>query len=304
MKKISFALTTTVMLCMFLATATAAIAQSNVRKSAPSASFERIWIDYDVMQEGRKGMLIHTDFKVFGMRNVDSYLAIYFQTRDGKDLMDTNGAFDSETGRVSVFRSIKPESETTEYEDLEAFMPYDELDLEPGLHELRMDVDVIYEDGKTIQHLTFYNFDFTKPGKTNAPVKSSLKPSATFERAWVDYDVTENGKYGMRIHVKFKAYSMKGVDAYLAIYFSKSDGTRLLTNNINYRSTEGQIAIYNSVVPGYDPAEYADFVSFMPYEELSLARGTHNLTMEINLIHKKGGLIQKLTDYDFQYIKP
>ena len=37
-------------------------------------------------------------------------------------------------------------------------------------------------------------------------------PSASFDSIWVDYDVTENGVYGMRIHLNFSTYGMKDVE--------------------------------------------------------------------------------------------
>jgi hypothetical protein len=53
--------------------------------------------------------------------------------------------------------------------------------------------------------------------------------------------------------------------------------------------------------PGYDPAEYADYKVFMPYAEFDLPDGKYDLTMDIKLIYKAGGLIQMLTSHDFVY---
>lgn len=108
----------------------------------------------------------------------------------------------------------------------------------------------------------------------------------------------------MRIHVKFTTYGMKNLPSYLAVYFRKTDGTKLLTNNVNYRSTDGQVAIYKELNPGYATTDYNDMQLFLPYSELSLPSGTYDLRMIVNLIYKEGGLIQHLTDYDFEYTKP
>ena len=50
--------------------------------------------------------------------------------------------------------------------------------------------------------------------------KTTAVPSATFDKMWIDYDITEDGVKGMRIHVKFTAYDMLNMDAYMAIYFA------------------------------------------------------------------------------------
>ena len=52
---------------------------------------------------------------------------------------------------------------------------------------------------------------------------TTAEPSATFDKIWVDYDITEEGQKGMRIHLKFSAYGMKDMDAYIAVYFEYND---------------------------------------------------------------------------------
>ena len=50
-------------------------------------------------------------------------------------------------------------------------------------------------------------------------------PRATFEKLWVDYDITEDGVKGMRIHVKFSVYEMKGIDGYVAFFLRMTGAT-------------------------------------------------------------------------------
>ncbi len=304
MKKLSFNSATFLLSMMF--TAMIISAQPGLKSSAPSASLQKIWVEDNVTEEGKKGMRIHTAFKLSGMKGVSSYLQIKFQKRDGTDLKDNNGAFDHQDGSVAAFGVLKPGYDPAVYEDFDVFMPYDELDLPSGSkHQLRMDVDVIYEAGGLITHLTFYEFDFPQANRTTTPVKTASSAlSAKFERIWVDYDIKEGGKYGMRIHAKFTVYGMKNLPSYLAIYFAKGDGTKLLTNNREYRSTEGQVAVYKELEIGYDPGVFSDLKLFLPYSELSLSPGKYDLKMSVDLIYKEGGLIQHLTDYEFEYTKP
>lgn len=137
----------------------------NTAPTAPRATFNKIWVDYNITENGQKGMRIHTNFSVHNMKNVDSYLAIYFETRDGKRLKDINQKLYSTDGTVAVYRALKPGFDVTDYKDLDIFMPYEELDLDQGKYNLRMDVDVIYKAGGLVQHLTYYNFDYTEPVK-------------------------------------------------------------------------------------------------------------------------------------------
>jgi hypothetical protein len=141
----------------------------------------------------------------------------------------------------------------------------------------------------------------TTTTKKSNTVRNNGRETAEFKRMWVDYNVKENGRLGMRIHVSFKTINMKGMPSYLAIYFEKRDGTPIKTRNKNFASTDGQLALYKFLTPGYSPAVYDDVVLFLPYDEITLGRGKFNLTMAVDVIYEKGGRIKHLKDYDFIY---
>jgi len=292
-------------MCLTFA-ATAAFAQPPAKSTKPSAAFERLWVDYDVTETGNLGMRVHASFKTYRMKGVPSYLQLKFQMRDGKALMDKNGAFDHEDGSVAAFRVLKPALDAAEFKDEIIFVPYAELDLPPGKYELRIDVDVIHEDGELIEHLTLYEFDYTQPAKTTAPVKpvATVKPagaSATFERIWIDYDVTEGGKKGMRIHTAFSVSGMKSTASYLQIKFGTRDGTPLPDNNGAFVHEDGSVAAFIQLKPAYDSTVYEDEAIFMPYSELDLSPGRHLLTMDVDVIYEDGKLVSHLTNHNFEH---
>lgn len=142
----------------------------------------------------------------------------------------------------------------------------------------------------------------SSPSVSPSP-NSDTTASARFDEVRVDYDVTENGRYGMRIHVDFSANNMKGVESYLAVFFQKKDGTNLTSSNREFRSTQGQLAVYKLLKPTYDETDYKDLTVFMPYEEFKLKRGKYNLKLDVDLLYKSGDLLQHLTLYDFEYEK-
>jgi hypothetical protein len=126
---------------------------------------------------------------------------------------------------------------------------------------------------------------------------------AEFGRLWVDYNVTEKGRLGMRIHVDCSVKNMKGISSYLALYFQKKGGERLMTNSQGFRSENGHVALFKSLKPAYDPAVYDDSQFFMPYEELNLKRGKYDLQIDVDLIYENGELAQHMSLYDFEYEK-
>lgn len=303
MKKILLSATMSILsLCSFLFLS----ANNTPGRVAPHATFDKLWIDYDVYENSVKGMKIHVRFTAYEMLNMDAYVAIYFKRDDESEtwLMDKNSKYNSTDGYVAVYKSIKPQYNPAVYDDLEVFMPYSELDLEPGEYDLAMDVKLIYKAGGAISKLTTYYFEYSKPGATTtaggAPVN---KIAATFKDIWVDFDIYENGKKGMRIHTKFTVENMKGTDGYLALYFEKKNGERLKSSNTSYRSTTGQLAVYAIITPAYDKTEYNDLTAFIPYSEFDLPLGKNDLKIDADIIYKAGGMIQHLKYYDFWMTK-
>lgn len=271
---------------------------------APYATFQNLWIDYNVTQDGQKGMLIHTAFKTFNMKGIPGYLALYFQYRNGTAMKDRNGKFNSADDTVAVYREINPGYQVADFEDEALFMPYDELDLDSGKYELRIDASIIYKQGGLITRLKYYDFDYNNSSNSTT---NNKKPSATFETMWVDYDVRQGGKLGMVAHIKANVFDMKGKTGHIAFYFQKKDNSKLFTSNQTYRSNdpdrEGQVVAYYAISPGFDNALYEDASVFMPYSEFNVPSGRHELVMDVDLIDKNGGILQHIHLYPFWYKK-
>lgn len=293
MRKLVYSIT------LLFITITAAKAGNNngrpVFTKDPSAAFDSIWVDYDIKQDDILGMRIHLKFTTYGMKNMDAYAAIYFSYNDeiAGVLKDKNKKYASTDGDVAVYQAIKPNYDPAVYSNLEIFMPYAELDLEPGVYDLSMDVKLIYKSGGMIDRLTYYDFEYTKPGSP-ADAVSEMKADIKFDDMWVDYDVTEDGKKGMRLHLKFSAINMKGVDAYAAVYFEKKNGDVIKGDNPTYRSKNGQLAVYKSIKPAYDEAVYSDLKIFMPYDEIP-GTGKIDMKMDADIILEGGDLVKHLT---------
>ena len=118
---------------------------------------------------------------------------------------------------------------------------------------------------------------------------------------WADFNVRENGKLGMRVHISFTAKNMKDVDSYLALYLQKDDGTPIYGTDTGFRAKTGQVAAFKLLRPAYDPAKYTDLQVFIPYSAFGLARGKYKLQLNANLIYKTDGLIAQLNVYDFEF---
>jgi len=124
------------------------------------AKFEKIWVDYNVTDEGEKGMRIHVKFEVFNLKEVDSKVIVYFQKEDGSEVRNSSTPYSTNDGRVAAVKEIKPGFDDTVYKDLDIFIPYTALGLSKGKYNLKMDADLTQDDETLIQHLGYHEFEF------------------------------------------------------------------------------------------------------------------------------------------------
>lgn len=107
----------------------------------------------------------------------------------------------------------------------------------------------------------------------------------------------------MRLHFRFTTYQMKDTAASVAVYFlyNKKEPDPLKDKNNTYATASGNVATYLDITPGYDTAYYNNLTLFMPYSELHLAPGNHELLMDSKLIYRRGGLISNFLFYGFRF---
>ncbi len=265
--------------------------------TAPTVKFNRIWIDYNVKEEERNGMRIHTAFTVYNMQNVKGYLAVYFARKSGEMLKTTNTEYSSRAGQVAVYRSIAPVRNTEIFNDFSVFIPYTEFNLPPRKeqYELTLEANLIYEDGKLIQKLDNYDFVFTNP--------VASPPVFTMSPIQVEYNVTENRKKGMRVNIKLNVQNMVGIESYLAVWFEKQNGDKLYTTNRAYSTKDGHTGFYQLLKPLYVSTNFNNLQFFIPYDEFIVPRGTHDLRIHVDVLYPDGELIQHLDFYPFRYTK-
>lgn len=126
-----------------------------------TAKVNRIWIDYNITQGGKRGMLIHVNFEVTGLQGVDSRLTARVRKKDG-EFLESSSALSNDEGQLQVAFEMKPGYPTTVYKDATMFLPYSEIIIGKGAWDLELDIDLQYEDGTLIDHLEFYEFQFTR----------------------------------------------------------------------------------------------------------------------------------------------
>lgn len=138
--------------------------QPVTRSGGSSARINNIWVDYDVVQMGTDGMLIHVSFEIDGLEGVPCGIAAYFYTEEGERLMDVDDSYDSEGGQVVTYQDFTPVYPSAVFNDFQLFMPYDELDLADGQYDLKFSILIWEKDsGETVENWPdFYSFTYSQ----------------------------------------------------------------------------------------------------------------------------------------------
>lgn len=268
----------------------------------PSAVFTKAWIDYDITEGDEDGMRIHVKCEVTGLKGISSKLVARVQNEEGSFLTTDSNDYANAEGELETAFEMKPGYPTTVYEDADMFLPYSAINLRKGVYNLKLDIDLNYANGTLIQHLTLKEFEFTRGGVEEKPTKGDV--SATVKKVWVDYDVTEGGRKGLRVHVNFEVLGLKGVDSKVTARIQKEDNVYLTSRSASFSNGEGQFETAFEMKPGYPTAVYEDATMFVPYKEINLRKGVWTLKLDVDLNYENGDLIQHLDFHEFEFTQP
>lgn len=131
--------------------------------------------------------------------------------------------------------------------------------------------------------------------------QSSVNPRGTFHKIWVDHNIHEDNKKGMKIHAKFEVSNLKDVPCQAAAYFYYDSGGKLKDCNNAYNAKDGQVCVDGGFNPSYEESIYNDFELFMPYDELHMSSGKHSLKFRISLYVKGGDFFAESNWVYFTY---
>ena len=128
------------------------------------ATFDKTWIDYDVNDDdGNFGIKIHSKFFIHYMKDRPFHLAL--RIMKGDDFIKTsNTSYNNISGQIELKKQLKTPYIKAVYNDQSLFLPYKLLreELTEGVNELKIDIDLYYEDGTLLKHLGFKEFTYTK----------------------------------------------------------------------------------------------------------------------------------------------
>lgn len=138
-------------------------------------------------------------------------------------------------------------------------------------------------DGSKVQKISL-----SQTGKSSA----SSSSYAVINDVTVDHNVYQNGQKGMKIHVKFDAYSVLNHTIKVCVYFHYSGGNALKgIRGSDYCTSDGHVTVQTSSTATYTNSTWTDFTLFMPYTNLNMQAGCNNVSLEGHV-----GILDTTTD--------
>ncbi len=271
----------------------------------PYARIEKVWTEHNVSKGGEKGFRIHTTFSIQRHRNRTGRVSVFFRFKGHPAwLRDYDSAknpkFSAPDGNVSTQTPFTPKYKMTRYADLKVFLPYSQLHLAKGRHNLEA-VVVIRDSNKNVLTQKSAPFRVNErgnrfgqraPGSVAGlkplPPPRLERPSARIDKVWVDHNQYDKGLKGMWIHTAFGIHNHKGRKGRVAVFFRPQKSRTWLKDfdrdrNPQYGSPGGQATTQQTFIPKYKKAMFDDFKVFMPYSQLHLRKGKHALEAVVQI---------------------
>lgn len=266
--------------------------KSPVDPQKASAVFRSVWVEEGVEQAGLMGLRVHASFTLSNLPGENCRAVAWFYDEiSGEPLEDFNGLYSTSTGDVSVGVDFAAKDVFADFTDFSLFLPYDELHLEGGNYMIKFQIGLFHQiQGSKMQQVgpvsAFSSFEYKKEGKS--------MPSALFQKLWIDLDVYEGIRKGLRIHLQFNVKNGKDKPCRAVAWFYSDSGLPLQDYNGNYNSVDGKVSVGVDFLPRFDLADYSDFTLFMPYDELHLSPGKHSLKVDAGLFVENEGALKQL----------
>jgi hypothetical protein len=122
---------------------------------------------------------------------------------------------------------------------------------------------------------------------TNAPVNPTGMnnvPTGIFTNIWVEHNIVWGMFMGMRIHASAVVRGQMNNPCKAVVHFFGFNGQPLVDYNANpmFRTVDGFVSTGVDFIPMYDETTFPDLVMYIPYNELHLMPGVHQLAFKIS----------------------
>lgn len=91
---------------------------------SPSATIEKVWMEYDVYKDGEKGIYIHSCLTVYNNKGNKSQFICFIKDNNGKYVNTDRSGFRSTNGNLCVYKESDNLYLNSRWSDTKLFLPY------------------------------------------------------------------------------------------------------------------------------------------------------------------------------------
>ena len=128
------------------------------RQPIPIATIREVRAEFDVERQDIDGMDIHLAFTILTTQNRTFTAAAHFYFAAGMPLRDVNDNYRATDGTVCVWRPCKRKQFYIGPQNIVLFMPYSELHMRSGNHDLGFIASIWDDKGRQLARSDFFSF--------------------------------------------------------------------------------------------------------------------------------------------------
>lgn len=126
-----------------------------------SATVNKVWLEHNVTKGGKKGMVVHTDFTVSGMKGEKVDCTAYFYDEYKNNLKTTYSGYKTVSDQACAWSYGNVTYDNSHWEDFDNFMPYEAMNLAAGKHDYYCKVVIYDTDNNILGRSEYYSFTGT-----------------------------------------------------------------------------------------------------------------------------------------------
>lgn len=168
-----------------------------------------------------------------------------------------------------------------------------------GTHTLKV---AVYATGTNLPVYGAFNFEYPITILGTLDGNSKTTANVIFKKIWLEHNVRQNGEIGMKVHISFDIYGMKGQKCNAIAYFDYPKGTGIKDLNGLYRTTAGTVCASTTFTPIYPESTFSDLSIFIPNSELHLLSGKKTYYTRVFIQAPNGGFLSNSDFVSFEGI--
>ncbi|MFR9503529.1 MAG: WG repeat-containing protein [Rikenellaceae bacterium] len=110
------------------------------------------------------------------------------------------------------------------------------------------------------------------------------KRNVSYSDIWIEHNLLDGDDLGMSVHMELTLLNLKGKTLNVTLTFVNEDGDLIVDKDGEYCNAEGSVEGREDVVVNYDRSQYDDFQIFIPYKEMHLENGDHDLQLRLSTV--------------------